>query len=610
MIKNNLNIIKKRLLKKFNKRKSFFFLNYSFKGILDNNKGSYNDNFFYFLDKNLNPSIRKYQFKNYILFVCGNPVINEKLNPSSKNIFEEVIEKKNYKNINGSFIFFIYNKKNNDLLIINDRFASYKLYFTNINDIFFASSSFKLIYELKREHNIVKINYDSIMEFIYFRQIFGDDTFEKDCKFLDSASLLYLKKNNITKINKYWEPTYFENKDSRKILIEKLTERIKKSVQIYTSDNKNHGLLLSGGLDSRCILGVSKKKLSCFTITPTKNNEFYIAKSLANLTKNKHFFLLNKKDPLNSKAKLDNAIFHLGGSFNYAGFDLINYKNVLSKNTDTILMGLHFDFFYKALYLPKKNISFFGKNFLYKKLNNLETNIASQFVNEIGFKLKTSNPFTIFKNKNEVKKFKERILYKFNKIKRKGISLNAKGYSLWEYFYYQNLSRNFNFSMIDTLSTFIDVRSPALENDLFDLAINIPAEYKINGNLYNDALNKLCPELMEIDYANTNIKAKHSLKKQNIIKIFSYAKEKIFKNKKYKATPGWKDRSWNSPKDILNKSKKIKKKIVNLKKSKILTKIEPINKNKLNKIIKDQMKNKKDSSDLLNLLLTIDRFFK
>ena len=68
-------------------------------------------------------------------------------------------------------------------------------------------------------------------------------------------------------------------------------------------------------------------------------------------------------------------------------------------------MGLHFDFFYKALYLPKKNISFFGKNFLYKKLNNLETNIASQFVNEIGFKLKTSNPFTIFKNKNEGKKF-------------------------------------------------------------------------------------------------------------------------------------------------------------------------------------------------------------
>ena len=76
--------------------------------------------------------------------------------------------------------------------------------------------------------------------------------------------------------------------------------------------------------------------------------------------------------------------------------------------------------------------------------------------------------------------------------------------------------------MMDSLSTFTDVRLPSLENDLFDLAINMPAKYKMNGNIYIEVLNKLCPNLMEFDYANTNIKAKHSLKKQNLInQLFS-----------------------------------------------------------------------------------------
>ena len=94
--------------------------------------------------------------------------------------------------------------------------------------------------------------------------------------------------------------------------------------------------------------------------------------------------------------------------------------------------------------------------------------------------------------------------------------------------FYQNLSRNIIFSMMDSLSTFTDVRLPSLENDLFDLAINMPAKYKMNGNIYIEVLNKLCPNLMEFDYANTNIKAKHSLKKQNLIKISNYFLNKIF----------------------------------------------------------------------------------
>ena len=111
---------------------------------------------------------------------------------------------------------------------------------------------------------------------------------------------------------------------------------------------------------------------------------------------------------------------------------------------------------------------------------------------------------------------------------------------------------------------------------------------------------------MEFDYANTNIKAKHSLKKQNLIKIYNYFLNKIFNYKKYKPSPGWGDRSWNPPEYVLSNSKVILKKIKNLENSNILKSIDAIDINKVSRIIKEQGRNEKNNADLLNLLLTIN----
>ena len=607
---NILDIVKKRIINKYNNDTSFFFLTFNQKRKSGNKNSIYSDDFFEFYQRNLNPRIKKYEYKNKIIIIHGNPIIDEKIGIFNKQSLFDILEGKRYKKINGSFILFIFDKKKKELLIINDRFASFKLFYIYLKNTFCASSSFKILYELKKLHDkSAKIDQSSILEFIYFRQIFGDDTFEKNCKFFESASTFLLKKNNtLGKQTKYWEPKYYQVKQSREELIEDLAEKIKKSVRLYISDQKKHGLLLSGGLDSRCILGVSEKKLSCFTIAPKKNNEFYIAQSLANFTKNNHYFLLNSGNPLNSLRKFESSIFHLAGSYNYAGFDLISYKKTLNENADSVLMGLNFDFFYKALYLPKKNISFLGKTFLYKNLNNLNIDLIHQFIEQIGFKLKASDPFSVFTNKG-IKEFKEKIYSKLNKIKDKGKSLNAEGYNLWEYIYYQNLSRNFNFSMVDSLSTFIDVRLPSLENSLFDLAINMPARYKLNGNVYNDVLNKICPDLMEYDYANTNIKAKYSLKKQNLIKIRNYFLKKYLNFKNYKHTPGWMDRSWNPPEYVLSNSEIILEKVKNLKNSKVLQSIDALDINKIRNTINEHIQNKKNNADLLNLLLTIDYCF-
>ena len=97
MIRKNVfaGIIKKKLYNNL----SFFFLTYSFKGNLSKANSFYNDSFFEFRKKNLNPKIKKYKYKDKIIIVHGNLIIDEKINFFDKKIFFNILESKKYEKI-------------------------------------------------------------------------------------------------------------------------------------------------------------------------------------------------------------------------------------------------------------------------------------------------------------------------------------------------------------------------------------------------------------------------------------------------------------------------------------------------------------------------------
>ncbi|GAI98364.1 unnamed protein product, partial [marine sediment metagenome] len=251
------------------------------------------------------------------------------------HLYEEMQEKA-FKELNGSFCFAIYNLATHELLLVNDRFSSYSLfyYLTDKGTLLFGTqlSSIVQSFEVPRELNI-----SSIFEFFTFQRCLGTKTFYKDINVLPPATVLGYREGNIF-LNSYWERRYKEEKHPEKYYVDKLAGALKKSVERRTKGNHRFGILLSGGLDSRTILAASDKKMVCFTVGDFGNREVKLAKRITKAKDCTHIFL---KRELDHYANLVDKAVEIGDgmqSFMHAHF--IGFFDQIQKKCDILFHSL------------------------------------------------------------------------------------------------------------------------------------------------------------------------------------------------------------------------------------------------------------------------------
>jgi asparagine synthase (glutamine-hydrolysing) len=158
------------------------------------------------------------------------------------------------KRLNGSFALALWDFKRNVLTIANDRYGLRPLYYFWQDSLFIFASEMKSILtfrEVKKE-----IDNQALAELFSFNFILGDKTLFKHIKVLNPASILTFKDRTL-KIEKYWEPVVGESETrfDQKEAIEKAHTLLLQAVKRQMDDQKPEGCYLSGGLDSRTILG-------------------------------------------------------------------------------------------------------------------------------------------------------------------------------------------------------------------------------------------------------------------------------------------------------------------------------------------------------------------
>lgn len=215
------------------------------------------------------------------------------------------------RNISGMFAFALFDKNDNILYLVRDRFGIKPLYYSIVNNILVFSSEVKGI--LRSGLVEAEINYNALDEYLGNRYVREPFTFFKNIFQVESST--YLKFGLTTSFKKihYWElPNLnFDQHYNEKDIIDETDSRVKAAVNKWLIADVKVGAYLSGGLDSSLttalLATLNKNELDTYTIGFNEKgfNEFYFAREVAKKYKTNHReFIMDDEDYFNEWTSL------------------------------------------------------------------------------------------------------------------------------------------------------------------------------------------------------------------------------------------------------------------------------------------------------------------
>ncbi len=186
------------------------------------------------------------------------------------------------KKFNGMFAFALYDNLKKKLFLVRDRYGIKPLYYTIAttaagNKTLLFASEVKSILQY-RDYEL-GVDYDALVEYFTFQNIFSDRTLYRGIKLLSPGNYIEIdlheadRIESITSLNKieYWDYNFCEPKkikDEREYL-EELDHLFVQAVERQLVSDVEVGSYLSGGMDSgsiSCIAAMHNPNLKTFTV--------------------------------------------------------------------------------------------------------------------------------------------------------------------------------------------------------------------------------------------------------------------------------------------------------------------------------------------------------
>ncbi|MBL7073639.1 7-cyano-7-deazaguanine synthase [candidate division KSB1 bacterium] len=417
---------------------------------------------------------------NYSVFLgkiynIGSQVINS--NSDIIRILLEHLEKygsKGMSKVNGSYIFMVYDFGSDYLKLYNDRYSSILLYYFWSNDFLIISNTIKSIINMSSLDFTLNSLY--ITDMLTYNYVLGTNTPFKEIKCLPAASHLKASKGKLF-ILKYWDFNYGKLKgidyiETREAIGEKFVTAISRRI----SSNDQIILPLSGGLDSRAILGgllenINADRILTFTFGARNSYEQIFAKKVAKKVGVKHIplpFDLRKpltiiKDIFNNNEGMYKILPDFP-SFQYQ--QLQKYGQLIfSGYLGDPLMGSHIDPSIVGNHKEPKDLQDYVKC-VFSRINKNPWDIVKHSSPKM---LKNINPmFTLYESLRENKN--ENLIH---------------FYENW-YWHCHSYKRTY-FAVLVFRNLFIYV-TPFLDNELLDFVFDLPLVYRVNQRIYKDML--------------------------------------------------------------------------------------------------------------------------
>lgn len=372
--------------------------------------------------------------------------------------------------LNGAFIIAIWDSVAKKLLLVTDRLGLYRIfYIRHQGNLLFASGVRALLADPAVPRDV---DHTTMLQFLTIDHVLGNRTLIKQICLMPPASILTFQRGEFD-IQPYWRLQFAHEYPARTIdsYLEELDHLINQAFARYIKHDLPAGILLSGGLDSRVVLGMLRRHapdmpLHTFTFGVPNCDDARYAREAAVVKKTAHHFYELEPDYL--LAAVDKGIQLTDGLSNVVHFHALA---TLSQETQ------HAKAFYKG---------FFGDSLMGFGIGQI---LWGNYNDEEFTKLFLQEYYTVFDWDEHQHLFTPEFLAASGKIEdalHQVLKLSAEASQLFDRFKildFRNRQRRMTLNGLELVRSQGIVRAPFCENDLVEFMLKVPPGLRVDRYL-------------------------------------------------------------------------------------------------------------------------------
>ncbi len=395
--------------------------------------------------------------------------------------------------LNGVFVLGILDLEQRMLIIANDRFGHYPLFYST------HGGSLRFAPEMKGvlcDGNLPRrLDYTALAQYMRFQHLLGERTFFEDVTLLPPASVLTFDLVERTcSVRPYWD--FDEIPYRPQISLHEAAEEagmlLRNAVHRLSEGSLRPGVYLSGGLDSRTLLGlIDRRPISSVTYGTRRCRDVHYARAIAKAVGSDHHWF----DLGDGAWVLDYVDLHLELTEGYHSWVHAHGLSTLAA----------------ARKLMEVNLSGWGGGSVMGHHQSVDSGRISAKPN-LEF---VPGLFHLFNQRftwPSLTEAEELLLYPDDlRRKMRGRAFESFSAELAPYlslrpdiraglFFLRNHDARLTQNTITFYRAFIDVRLPFKDYELFDFLYSLPDDLRFNNRLYRSMLQRELPRLARIPY--------------------------------------------------------------------------------------------------------------
>lgn len=413
--------------------------------------------------------------------------------------------------LNGDFLVVRYDDRSQRLQLVTDRLGSRPVYITRKGDaVYFSTSMIGLA-----SHESLDARFDeaALSEYFAFSKVYGTKTPFEGLECAPPSSVVDLDATTLEiRSESYWEPVRNPIDRPYSYFIDRFVETFERAVRERTAEEGRYGLLLSGGADSRLLLGTCQDRVTCFTWGGPGSPPVKIARQIEEVSHHDHRWLSI------SEREMFESVAHC---YEYVGWyrqaKPTQFVNVFREECDVVLSAFLFDTLFKGWPLTKRET--LGP--ISRSVREFES--VDHYVERIDDYAKFRGIHSWmthdFGDIQEI--VRDEIQVTDDGIEHHGVRYPT-GSELLSMAEWYPLTNQIHFLNRSALNQTVAHRNPILDVRLIDLQLQYPLEYQINKNIVSSALKRIAPELGRIPHESTGVRATYPRWVHNLSRLLPF----------------------------------------------------------------------------------------